>query len=67
MDNVEFMFHCSAVSTAEAAGQEKQEQRQNRRQPAAPRDAEPDISRSAGQHAVWSPARCDSGQRNAAQ
>lgn len=67
MDNVEFMFHCGAVSAAEAAGEEKQEQRQSSRQPAAPRDAEPDIGRSAGQHAVWSPARRDSGQRDAGQ
>lgn len=51
---MELVLHCSAVGTAEAAGEEEEEERRGCRQPAAHRDSETDISRSAGQHDVGS-------------
>lgn len=51
VNNVEVVLHRGAVSAAEAGGEEE-EQRQSCRQPAARQDAEPDISRSPGQHAA---------------
>lgn len=53
MNDVEVVLHRGAVSAAEAGGEEE-EQRQGCGQPAARQDAEPDISRSPGQHAVES-------------
>lgn len=50
VDDMEFVLHRSAVSTAEAAGEEEEEERRGCRQPAAHRDPETDVSRSAGQH-----------------
>lgn len=53
MNNVEVVLHRGAVSAAEAGGEEEEEeQRQSCRQAAARQDAEPDISRSPGQHAA---------------
>lgn len=51
MDNVEFVLHRSAAGAAEAAGEEEEEERHGGRQPAAHRDSETDVSRSARQHA----------------
>lgn len=57
MDNVEFLLHRGAAGAAEAAGEEEEEERHGGRQPAAHRDSEMDISRSAGRHAGgWSKA-----------
>lgn len=49
---MEFVLHRSAVGTAEAAGEEEEEECRGCRQPAAHRDLETDVSRSAGQHDV---------------
>lgn len=51
---MEFVLHRSAVGTAEAAGEEEEEERHGCGQPAACRDSETDVSRSAGQHDVGS-------------
>lgn len=58
MNDVEVVLHRGAVSTAETEGEEE-EQRQGGEQPAARPDAEPDISRSPGQHAVESLERME--------
>lgn len=49
---MEFVLHRSAVGTAEAAGEEEEEERRGCRQPAAHRDSDTDVSGSAGQHDV---------------
>lgn len=56
------MLHRGAVSAADARGEEEDEQHQSCRQPAARGDAELEVSRSAGQHAVdslWALQRTD--------
>lgn len=51
MNDVEVVLHRGAVSAADTGGEEEDEQHQSCRQPAARGDAEPEVSRSAGQHA----------------
>lgn len=54
VDNMEFVLHRGAVGTAEAAGEEEEEECDGCGQPAAHRDPETAVSRSARQHDVGS-------------